>query len=195
MSYDAIVLAGGTSRRMGGGDKTALAVGNVPLLDRVLAALAGASVRVVVGEPRATSVAVTWTREEPPGGGPVAALAAGLPLVSSDVVVVLAGDLPFLDAASVATLVAGVAGLPTEGARDGAVAADESGAAQWLCGAWRTASLRRLVGAAGPVEGLALRRLLAGASYDIIRLSYDGAVGPWFDVDTPDDLVRAKEHG
>jgi hypothetical protein len=62
-----------------------------------------------------------------------------------------------------------------------------------LCGAWRTESLRRLVGAQ-PVEGFPLRRLFAGASYDIIRLSHDGDVGPWFDCDTPEDLARAEEH-
>ena len=39
--YDAVVLAGGASRRMGGGDKTALAVGGLSLLERALEAAAG----------------------------------------------------------------------------------------------------------------------------------------------------------
>ena len=40
-SYDAIVLAGGQSRRMQVEDKTRVMVGGRPLLDRVLAAVAG----------------------------------------------------------------------------------------------------------------------------------------------------------
>ncbi|MDQ1726050.1 MAG: hypothetical protein QOK14_95, partial [Frankiaceae bacterium] len=131
MTYDAIVLAGGSSRRMGGGDKTALAVGGTPLLERVLAAVAGAGLRIVVGEARPTTVPVTWAREEPPGGGPVAALAAGLPLVRNDTVVLLAGDLPFLDLRSVEALVAGVR---ADVGADGVVAVDDGGAPQWLCG-------------------------------------------------------------
>ncbi|MDQ1724876.1 MAG: hypothetical protein QOG52_1904 [Frankiaceae bacterium] len=185
MRYDAIVLAGGSSRRMGGGDKTALTVAGVALLDRVLAAVVGAGTRVVVGERRPTLTPVVWAREEPVGGGPAAALAAGLAFVTAPLVVVLAGDLPFVDADTVRALISGVR-------ESGAVAVDDAGAPQWLCGAWRTDALRRLV-AASPVEGLALRRLFTGASYDMISLAGVGGREPWFDCDTPDDLARAKE--
>ena len=41
---------------------------------------------------------VRLVREQPPGGGPVAALRAGLAEVPTDVVALLAGDLPFLTA-------------------------------------------------------------------------------------------------
>ena len=46
--WDAVVLAGGTARRMGGLDKTMLDVGGVALLDRVLGALGGGPATVVV---------------------------------------------------------------------------------------------------------------------------------------------------
>ncbi|WP_198601894.1 NTP transferase domain-containing protein, partial [Streptomyces sp. MH60] len=39
--YDAVVLAGGAARRLGGADKPGLRVGARALLDRVLAACAG----------------------------------------------------------------------------------------------------------------------------------------------------------
>ncbi|MGW7786766.1 NTP transferase domain-containing protein, partial [Streptomyces tricolor] len=39
--YDAVVLAGGAARRLGGADKPGLRVGGRALLDRVLAACAG----------------------------------------------------------------------------------------------------------------------------------------------------------
>ncbi|MFF9196536.1 DUF6457 domain-containing protein [Streptomyces sp. NPDC014779] len=77
-AYDALVLAGGAARRLGGADKPGVRVGGRPLLDRVLAGCRDAGRTVVVAAPRATARPVEWTREEPPGGGPVAALDAGL---------------------------------------------------------------------------------------------------------------------
>lgn len=53
--YDAVVLAGGAARRLGGADKPGLRVGGRPLLDRVLAACATATTTVVVAEPRRTA--------------------------------------------------------------------------------------------------------------------------------------------
>src|SRR3954451_22611863 len=97
-TYDAVVHPGGRGGPLGGVDKPALRVGSTSLLDRVLAAVRDASSVVVVGPLRATELPVAWVREEPPGGGPVAALAAGLPLVTAPLVAVLAADLPFLDA-------------------------------------------------------------------------------------------------
>lgn len=48
-AYDAIVLAGGAAKRLGGADKPGIRVGGRALLDRVLAACADASTTVVVG--------------------------------------------------------------------------------------------------------------------------------------------------
>ncbi|MFF2775034.1 DUF6457 domain-containing protein [Streptomyces sp. NPDC058052] len=76
-AYDAVVLAGGAARRLGGVDKPAVRVGGRALLDRVLAACAGARLTVVVGDPRPTVRPVRWTREQRAGTGPVAALDAG----------------------------------------------------------------------------------------------------------------------
>ncbi|MFF1746700.1 NTP transferase domain-containing protein, partial [Streptomyces mirabilis] len=53
--YDAVVLAGGAARRLGGADKPGLRVGGRPLLDRVLAACATAATTVVVAAPRETA--------------------------------------------------------------------------------------------------------------------------------------------
>lgn len=114
-----MVLAGGAARRLGGADKPALPVGGHPLLDRVLTACAAADRTVVVGPRRPTARPVLWTREEPPGGGPLPALAAGLAALDRDrrpaadgpaapgrpeVVLILAADLPFLTAETVDAL-------------------------------------------------------------------------------------------
>ncbi|WP_043840740.1 molybdenum cofactor guanylyltransferase [Amycolatopsis taiwanensis] len=175
-----IVLAGGAARRMSGVDKPMLEVGGMPLLRRAISALRGVSPVIVVGPRRAGLPPVTWTREEPPGGGPVAGLAAGLALVppGKDLVVVLAADLPGLRPSTVDKLVAAL------GAADGAVLVDADGKRQWLIGAWRTARLR----AALPSSpgGVSMRKLLGGLS----TVTVGEAPGESADVDTPADLER-----
>lgn len=191
----AVVLAGGAARRMGGVDKAALVVGGASLLDRVLAALVDAAAIVVVG-PRRTVRGpdrVTFAQEDPPGGGPVAGLAAALPLVTAPLVALVAADLPFLNAATVTRLRAGVgvggepaAGQPLDGALlDGALLVDPDGRDQLLMGVWRTAALRTAIPAAP--RGVALRAVLAGLR--VARLPADARTCA--DCDTPTDLEAA----
>src|SRR3954470_18024149 len=180
--YDALVLAGGRSRRMGGGDKTRLPIDGVSLLDRVLVALPADAGVVVVGEERATSRAVIWTREDPPQAGPAAAVAAGLPLVEGDVVVLLAGDLPLLTTAFLDRLAASC--HPALGA----VPVDSAGVPQWLCSAWPTQLLRSVDWSKSP----SLRQTLGGLPFVDRVVDTDGVV-PWLDCDTPEDLKRARE--
>ncbi|MFP5219031.1 MAG: molybdenum cofactor guanylyltransferase [Actinomycetes bacterium] len=177
--YDAVVLAGGRARRMGGADKPAVMVGGQTLLDSALTAVSDAQSVVVVGPQRPTCRAVTWAREDPPGGGPVAALAAALPLVASDVVAVLAADLPFLDAATVQL-------LRTALEHDGALLVDAEGRDQLLVGVWRTEPLRRTLTPFDARLGAVLGRLRAD------RVVVEGR--PWFDCDTEMDVAEARRH-
>lgn len=168
---------------MGGADKPALLVGGVPLLDRVLAATADCRRTVVVGPERPTARPVLWAREEPPGSGPLAALAAGLALVADDVVLLLAADLPFLSAAAVSELLDALPGY------DGAVLTDGE-RPQWLCSAWRTAAVRRSLEGLDPA-GRPLRAALGGLDAALVTSRVSPA--PWTDCDTPGDLERARE--
>jgi Molybdopterin-guanine dinucleotide biosynthesis protein A len=180
--YDAIVLAGGAGRRMGGIDKPALRVGGATLLDRALVAVAGAARVVVVGPARPVSRAVRFCLEDPPGGGPVAALAAGVPLTGAEVVVVLAADLPRV-APAVPLLLAAV---PASGV---AVLRDADGRDNYLAAAWRRASLVGALGAATIPEGMSMRELLAGVPVVAVA-DEDG----WArDCDTWDDLASARD--
>ncbi|MGV9250771.1 NTP transferase domain-containing protein [Streptomyces sp. NPDC003697] len=138
-AYDAVVLAGGGARRLGGVDKPGLRVGGRALLDRVLAACAGARTTVVVAEPRGTGRPVRWTREDPPGVGPVAALEAGLRGTTAEHVVVLSADLPFVGEDTVRRLL----GALRAGSSDGVLLTDADGRDQPLVAAYRTAALRR----------------------------------------------------
>ncbi|MDP9385286.1 MAG: NTP transferase domain-containing protein [Actinomycetota bacterium] len=185
--YDAIVLAGGRSSRLCGGDKTAVRIGGAAILDRVLTALAGAATTLVVGPPREVSRAVTWVREDPPYAGPAYAVAAALPLVTRATVVVVAGDLPFLTPPAVDALVDALA----RGQADGALAHDDRGEPQLLCGAWRAGALRRAVAEVAVVPGTSMRALLAPLSAEPVVLPAAGAPA-WFDCDTAEDLARAR---
>lgn len=193
-AYDAVVLAGGAARRLGGADKPGVRVGGRALLDRVLAACAGARTTVVVAAPRPTARPVIWAREEPPGGGPLAALAAGLRHTTADRVVLLSADLPFLDRRTVRELLAPL----RHGTADGVLLTDSDGRDQPLVAAYRTGALRRelaaLTGLHGELTGLPLRRLTG--SLDLTRISDPVAS---FDCDTWDDIAtaraRIREHG
>jgi len=182
--YAAVVLAGGKAARLGGQAKPQLQVGGRSMLETVLAAVSDAAERVVVGPPQPVPAGVRLVREQPPGGGPVAALRAGLPEVTTDVVALLAGDLPFLTSALVAELRARFAG-------DGVLVVDEGGRDQYLLGVWRTAALRSATAdLRGPTP---LRRVLAGLAVTRYRPVVDpGTPPPWTDCDTPADLARAR---
>ena len=183
--YTAVVLAGGRAARLGGQAKPQLEVGGRSMLATVLSAVADAAGRVVVGPIQPVPADVVLVRERPPGGGPVAALRAGLARVDTDVVAVLAGDLPFLTAHVIAEL----RGRLTA---DGVLVVDDSGRDQLLLGVWRTERLRSAVGrGSGPTS---MRRALAPLSVDRWRPDVPaGSPPPWLDCDTPADLARARQ--
>lgn len=205
--YDAIVLAGGAARRLGGADKPALSVGGRPLLDRVLAACPDAARTVVVGPGRPTVRPVVRALEDPPGGGPLAALEAGLRHTTAAVVLVLSADLPFLTTATVHRLLAtatATADSPGPGGGDapcdGAMLRDASGRDQPLVAAYRAGPLRRelarLRARHGTLAGLPLRAL--GAELLLVRVP-DARSTASFDCDTWEDIsaarARIREHG
>jgi molybdenum cofactor guanylyltransferase len=183
-AHDAVVLAGGRAARMGGQAKPQLLVGGRTILDAVLAAVPDAGRRIVVGPPQPVPAGVRLVREEPPGGGPVAALAAGLAAVEADVVALLAGDLPFVTAELVRDLLARLTG-------DGVLVVDDTGRDQLLLGVWRTAVLRQALPA--QAAHAPLRRVLAPLAVRRLRPTpVPGRPPPWTDCDTPADLARAR---
>lgn len=181
--FDAIVLTGGAAARLGGADKPALDVGGTSLLDRVLAAVAEADQIVVVGPVRPVPRPVTWSREEPPGGGPVAALAAGVSHVAADVVLTMAADLPWIGPA-VPVLLAALA----RSTADCAALVDNAGRVNYLAAAWRRASLVRALTAVGGPAGAAMRNLVSTAT--LLEVPDDGTWG--LDCDTWDDIDGAR---
>lgn len=201
---DAVILAGGRATRLGGVSKPDLMVGGRRLLSTAIAAAraAGGERIVVVGPPELEVHGCLRAREDPPFGGPVAALAAGLDAlddpagraapggrVSSPDVLVLACDMP--DAAdAVARLADARRARPDV---DGVCLVDASGSTQWLAAIHSRAALDRALdaltapdGDRATLQGAAMRRL--AASVDLVAVD-DG--GSTHDIDTWGDLGRA----
>ena len=122
----AVVLAGGASQRFAP-DKLAEEVDGRPLLDRTLTSLPEQiTVVVVVGAVRKVARPVIFTSEDPPGGGPAAALVAGVRRAlaePSDAIVTLPADAP-LGGQAAGTL---LSRLESEPSTDAVVGVDAQG--------------------------------------------------------------------
>ena len=196
---DAIVLAGGRGSRMADPenirsprevDKPAMTVGGRRMVDIAVDAVSMCRRTVLVG-PTRTGVPehVVQTRESPAGGGPVAALAAGLRSLddsghsenTAELVVVVASDIPALDAAAVESLIDSMAQSQT----DAVFARDDEGRTQFLLGVWQLSALRSAVAQLDSVEGAPMRTILP-ADHLVI------AVSGIEDCDTPADLLAAR---
>lgn len=132
----AVILSGGGGVRLGGVDKGSIEVHGRTLLEHALAATAEADEVVVVGREVPTTRPVTWTIEEPPGGGPAAGLLAGLDALSvrPDLVCVLAVDMPRFSAATLDRLVDVLTG---DEEADAVCLVDDKHRKQWLAAVYR----------------------------------------------------------
>ena len=170
-AFDGLVLAGGRGRRLGGSGKPQLEVGGRRMIAIVRAALVEARSVTVVGHGGDAL-------EDPPDSGPVAAIAAGLALVTAPVVVVVAADLPFVTAAVVRALVDAAP----------ATALDDEGREQYLLGAFPSAALRAALpdDATGARVGDVVRSLAPQG------IQFDEQPPPWWDCDTAEQLEQAR---
>lgn len=179
MIFAAILLAGGRAVRMDGADKASVEHDGRTLLEHALEALVDAAEVVVVGDPVPTTRPVTFTRESPRYGGPVAALLTGVDalLRPPTVLGVLAVDMPRVDAATFVRLREAAAG------RDGAFLTDPGGRRQ-LAGVLDAARLEAVRPDLEHQHDMAMRELLAGL--DLADVPPVGGEGR--DVDTWEDL-------
>jgi molybdopterin-guanine dinucleotide biosynthesis protein A len=175
--WTAIVLTGGTSTRLGT-DKSRVVLGDRTTLQMIVTAL---HVPTIVVGPEDQGLAVTVVREEPIGSGPAAGLAAALGFVETELVGVLATDMPF----AVPVLTDLIAQMSSH--VDGCIAVDEKGRDQYLCGAYRTSALRAALGT--DAVGRSMNSVIAALTID--RVSVDDHAR-LLDIDTPKDLTQAR---
>lgn len=210
LGFDAVVLAGGKSSRLGGTPKQSLVFQGQTLLERAVAAAAGAGLTVVVGDtdflpnrPPVAQPLPAWPatlltcREEPRFAGPAAAIAAGLEALAAHhagtgnaggapYTLVLACDMPSASQAVAALLDA--LGPSMERASGGVMACAEDGRAQPLAGFYRTSELTKACKALAARDALvngSVRALLASLDVQLVTVP----AGSTADVDTWDDVA------
>ncbi|NUT71191.1 NTP transferase domain-containing protein [Pseudarthrobacter sp. C4D7] len=207
MVFDAVILAGGRSSRLGGVPKQSLVFQGETLLERAVAAADGARRTVIVGDGE-TLAGVARTkgpltgetgpptlltcREEPPFAGPAAAIAAGLAALSgmgegAPYCLVLACDMP-LAARAVAVLKDALEQPTGPAGGAGVMACAEDGRMQPLAGFYSTHELRK------SCQDLASRNALVNGSVRSLLASLDVQLvtvpaGSTSDVDTWDDAA------
>ena len=214
---DVVVLAGGTGRRLGGASKPDVVARGARLLDHVLAGLASltgptgpmgpagpavpepsescapAAGRVVVVAPGGVALPAGVLRalEDPPLGGPVAGIAAGLARLAQDpgpaaLTAVVTCDAPESWRALPALVAAASRGA------DGACAL-EGDHVQYLLGVYRTAALTRCAAPGGvALRDVSVRRALEGLA--VVRVDLGDLRAAARDLDTWED-VRAWDRG
>lgn len=193
-AYDAIVLAGGAAKRLGGADKPGIRVGGRALLDRVLAACADASTTVVVGGRHHRATGDLGVRGAP-GRRTVGGARRGGPADHG-------GTGPgALRRSAVPRPGHGrnAPGRRRGRAAGGALCADQQGRDQPLVAVYRAEPLRRELGLLaaehGGLSGLPLRLLTH--ELDLARVEADPLAS--FDCDTWEDIAsaraRIREHG
>ena len=177
--FCAVVLAGGRAERLDGADKASVEYLGRTLLEHAIEALLDAAEVVVVGDPVPTTRPVTFTRESPRFGGPVAGLLTGRDALvrTPRTLGVLAVDMPRVTPWTFRRLHEAAIG------HDGAFLTDQDGHRQ-LAGVLDPAGLDRVRPDHEGQHGMALRRLLG--ELDLVDVPPEGDEGR--DVDTWTDV-------
>jgi len=179
IAVGAVILSGGTAVRLAGADKASIEIHGRTLLEYALDAVIDANEVVVVGEWVPTNRPVTFTREDPPLGGPAAGLLAGLDAFPAPPrqLVVLAVDMPRVTLGTIARL------RDAAALRDGAVLVDGQGRRS-LAYVLDTEVLAARRPAYGDEFGMSLRALFG----DMDLAAVPAVDGESRDVDTYEDL-------
>jgi molybdopterin-guanine dinucleotide biosynthesis protein A len=183
-SWSAIILTGGTSKRFGS-DKTEAKIAGRALIDHLIESIPGHVPIIVVGPARDNFESrIQVTQETPALGGPVAAIAAGLELVRTELAAVFAADMPF------APLLIPQLMNAMSYESDAVLPIDFNGFVQPLCALYRVDALAKALLTFEAISGQSMRNLLAGLRVAHIEVDNPG-VRSLIDIDTQEDLIKA----
>lgn len=184
----AMILTGGSSKRFGS-DKSQALLGAKTLIENLLTTLPPDIDVIIVGpEIESTSREVKFTQEIPAGAGPVAAIQAGLNLITSMYVFLVATDMPF------AAKVLNELSANTPVVEDVTMPMDANGILQPLCALYRSEALSRAIIEMGSTLNQSVRNLIQNLEIRKLQLS-PTLQRILIDVDTPLDLQRAISLG
>ena len=179
-----IILSGGTSRRFGT-DKSQAILRGQSLIQILISNIASEIPIVIVGEdPHISARTYQVTREEPVLGGPVAAIAAGLALVTTDLVAICATDMPYAP-----TLFRKLSAILTD-ELDCVMPVDVHGFRQPLAAVYRASSLLRALSAWAGTEGESMKNLISTMKIAEVQVPPHALI----DIDTPEDLAQLTKN-
>lgn len=183
-NVSAMILTGGASSRFGSNKSQAI-LGSRSLIENLLNGLPSEIEIVIVGPKiQHASRPVKYAQEDPAGGGPVAAIHAGLDFIESEFVAIIATDMPL--AHQIWAVL--IANLPKN--QDATIPVDSAGVRQSLCALYRADSLRQAFAEIGEVSGQSMRNVTRLLS--VRELQVEPSLQHFLiDIDTPLDLDRA----
>ena len=183
-SWSAIILTGGTSKRFGADKAEAILAGRA-LVDHLISAIPEEIPIIVVGPNRAAfDSRVQVTQESPPFSGPVAAIAAGVKLVRTELVAVFATDMPF-GPLLIPQLLASMSDEC-----EAVLPLDTSGFVQPLCALYRVDALNQALSSLKIVIGESMRKLVANLR--VLQVPIDLEKSRLLtDIDTQENLAAA----
>ncbi len=190
MSVTAAILAGGRALRFGGRDKSALTLEGTTILQRQVAALRAVaeSVVLVTGSGHHDSASgLPVVPDVMPDAGPLGGIYTAIRASGNDLTLVVACDMPFLDASFLARLVAEAVGVDV-------IVPRTADGLHPLCAVYAAS-------AAEPIRRRLARgeRAVSEALADLrVREMQPDQIAPYdpngillFNINTPDDYARA----
>lgn len=169
-----IILTGGTSQRFGS-NKSEAEINGRSLLEILTSELDD----VIIVGPK-THIDAIYVREEPIGGGPVAAVGAAMKVVDTELVAVFATDMPFAPKI--------LEKLENSLIDDAALPVDNEGFVQPLAALYKSDKLRSALSSLGDLENRSLKELVNNLKINQVSLVETEFL---LDIDTPADLDRA----
>ena len=180
-----VLLTGGKGTRMGGVSKAELTLNGYTFRNRILLALISVPQIIVVGPTfTAENPKISFTREQPIGGGPVAAISAAIPLVGHEFVGILSVDAPF----AVSPLLE-MYRVMEQDSIDEALVATDGNHESYLVSVYRRDALIRALSQLGKAENASMKSLLSHIEYGSVQFPRHQLI----DVNTPEDLKRAEK--
>ena len=196
-----VILAGGLSRRMGGGDKSLRPIAGKAMLTRVIDRLRPQTDMIALnanGDPaRFTDTGLPVIADPVAGyAGPLAGVLAGLNWASSDVksashIVTVASDTPFFPEDLVKQFLGA-----NDGSRERIVLAASDGNRHPVFGLWPLTLRDNLTKFMAETETYKVLAFVNGHDHTIVDFPLQtfsgGTIDPFFNANTPDDIEIAE---
>jgi molybdenum cofactor guanylyltransferase len=189
-----LVLAGGESRRMGGGHKFLLKLAGETMLDRVIARLSPQVAALAISancDPALLAPSGLPILADPPSGsrGPLSGIGSGLSWAASQGfshIATAASDTPFFPEDLVARL------LHAAPSRDAIALAASGGRVHPVFGLWPVSAASALDSFLREETGSKMTDFVSLCEWTAVDFAFASGFDPFFNINTQDDLAAAR---